>query len=113
MICIRLSYFNFIIALNPVQKTYPVIPSLDQTSFNMINSLPCTLNVKLDPLFSDNTLANSTSNMSYNLTINPYQNAVFEAIPAVDYSITATGCMVGRTRVQFPPIEYLSNPGKV
>ena len=95
------------------QKTYPVLPGPDQTTFNIMNSLPCTLNVTVEPIFVENTQPPNTTLSSYTVTIGPYNNTVIQNIPAVDYNLTASDCREGTTVLHFLPIEYISEPGEV
>jgi hypothetical protein len=93
-----------------------VIPGIDETSFNFISSLPCSINVTIDPIFVENSQPqpDNTTLISYNETLPPYGRIVFQEIEAVDYNISASGCPVGpNTIIQFPPTEYLSQPRQV
>jgi len=109
-----------------LSKSNPIIPSLDETSFNFVNGLPCTLNVTLQPAFSAPKLRavplpGSPELHSYTATMRQYENVLFSEIPAVDYNITIEpfgegGCtvdLVNGTQLQFSPRDNLPQPAQV
>ena len=82
------------------------------TSFNVINGLECSLEVRIVPITS-NQSPGSNMKSYYNRTLLPFENTMFENIEALTYDISASPCIVGQIEYRFEPKEILPHPGTV